>query len=219
MLENYVSRLETLIVSEFYNEKHVYEKIEFDEKNPNLPATPLIASFKAIWPIDVPNAADVLNKVSTVGKHIDLALAFNRLRHSMVQSAQICGERNVRIRQFIEMPKTNITQVFLRCGEIYNLTQNLIMNEEAIFDAAMYISSGLIKIGEELKLDFKSITDEKMFIAKVANNQIYQDVLLAVNKLVDQNPEFTERFLHLRHTEIASAIVKENADEKTKIVP
>ncbi len=210
LLENYVTRLETLIVPAVFSDSAIYQNIKTESQRPGPSAGILVGTFKAIWPIDV-LPTEFLTKVSTVGKHVDLALAFNRLRHSMVQSAQICDERNFQIRQFILMPKNDITNIMLRSGEILNLTESLLMNEESIFDAAMYITQGLVKIGEELKSDLATVTKEKHFIAKMAPNPLYDEALKKVNEIVDKNPEFAGRFLHLRHTEIAGAIVK---DEK-----
>jgi hypothetical protein len=207
LIETLVSRFPQLSIPSLQNEQNIYQTIENDIQR-GLQVVEFRGTFKNILPLEVPNASEFIDKMPNIGQHIHLTLAFYRLRESMIQSAYISTERTMLIKQFIETPKIDQTWVLLRCGEILDRTKKLIACEELILDAAYYISTKLPALAKELKSSFQKISNEDVKANFMEPNPHYEALLAQVNKMLDSDQEFKERFLHMRHQEIAGAYVK-----------
>lgn len=198
VLEAVVHHLEGLVLRSFQEENKqsqliidALEQKDLDFINP---------SFRTIRPLECIQEKNFLSKIRNIGKYVQITQVFYRLLSEMHQFQAICDERVFLIKQArLDQGKRENKQIILsKLSEITQRTNFLLISGEMILDAVLFITYELEIVANHFEEELKHKKIKGVKVAKLERNKLHDELRIKLRDIVDKDPNFTNRMLHIK---------------------
>ncbi len=156
-------------------------------------------SFNSIEPIEIISERNLINKIHNIGELTSVGQAFYRARNACKKFQAAADDRNELTKKLIgstggllSFPRDED-----RFNEIRQRTYMLAVFGETILDSTAFIIMELNANADDLKKDLKQKHIKGIPISKLIENKLHEETRIRLRDLIDVDPNFNPRFLHM----------------------